>query len=557
MGRELGRISGPLLADNLLRNGANLAFDNKVLYLDVVNGWVGFNTLAPTTDLTVPTTIQTTGAVADYNAFIGDFIVSNNVIQHVTGGITLQPDQVSNPNFVTPGLSTANLYFSKDNLTNKVSNDNINIAPAGTGQIKLNSNTLVSIKNLESYSQDFANAAWSKTSSTIAANVITAPDNTLTGSKLRETNATTFFGLVKNPTALQSTTYTYSIYARAAERNGIVISFTVVPNGYVGFNLLAGTIDTQLSGITNATITPAGDGWYRCTATFTTASSGSNLLYHLIAIWNNGVDQYTGTAGAGIYIWGAQLELGSKASTYVTTTTLSQPGLHATGNITFDGSIQLGDSINDRITFAAEVTSNIIPAPATTASNLLTQRGTLFIGIDDELLLISQKYLYNLGSPSLKWNTLYSNTLTSPNVNTSTITVSSVTAGGTTFGSNTINNTSNDIKFSTLGTGQVKFNNVAWIDNNNIQNTTNGAITLTSGGNGYIKFAGTSGMVLPVGNNNNRPINPATGAMRFNTNLGYAEIFNGSIWASVGGSSAVLSTAQVNDTMWAWDLILG
>ena len=35
MSRQLGRISGPLLANNLLRNGVDLAFETDVLYLKV------------------------------------------------------------------------------------------------------------------------------------------------------------------------------------------------------------------------------------------------------------------------------------------------------------------------------------------------------------------------------------------------------------------------------------------------------------------------------------------------------------------------------------------
>ena len=556
MGRELGRISGPLLADNLLRNGANLAFDNKVLYLDVVNSQVGFNSLSPTTDLTVPTTIQTIGAVADYNAFIGDFIVSNNVIQHVTGGITLQPNQASNPNFVTPGLSTSNLYFSKDTLTNKVSNDNINIAPTGTGQIKLNSNVLVSYRNLFAYSQDFTRSPWSKGAGvTLTLAATTAPDGTTTGIRCVQAINNNF---VQSINITQSALpYTFSIFVKQIYGNRYVGG--EFQSGYVGlgfvwnFDFTSKSVFALIpsSNYISGTYTDEGDGWYRVAITFTTNNLGNSIQSYVYA--SQGY-VYSGSA----YFWGAQLEQSTTASTYVPNLgSIIQPGLHATGDITFDGTIKLGDSINDRITFAAEVNSNIIPAPATTASKLLTNRGTLFIGLDDELLLISQQYLYNLGSPSLRWNTLYTNTLVSPNVNTNTITAGSVTAGGTTFGSNTIDNTSNDIKFSTLGTGKIKFNGVSWIDGNNIQNTTNTAITLASTGNGYIKFAGTSGMILPVGDNNNRPLNPVAGAMRFNTSLGYAEIFNGTIWSSVGGSSAVLSTQQVNDTMWAWDLILG
>jgi hypothetical protein len=65
MGRELGRISGPLLADNLKRNGANLAFDNKVLFLDVNNKFIGVNTNSPTNDLTVSGTVTTNDLIVD------------------------------------------------------------------------------------------------------------------------------------------------------------------------------------------------------------------------------------------------------------------------------------------------------------------------------------------------------------------------------------------------------------------------------------------------------------------------------------------------------------
>lgn len=40
----IGRISGPLLAKNLLRDGVDLAFETDLLYLDVISGRVSINT---------------------------------------------------------------------------------------------------------------------------------------------------------------------------------------------------------------------------------------------------------------------------------------------------------------------------------------------------------------------------------------------------------------------------------------------------------------------------------------------------------------------------------
>jgi len=46
----VGRISGPLLKANLLRNGVDLAFETDLLYLDVNNSRIGVNTAAPAYD---------------------------------------------------------------------------------------------------------------------------------------------------------------------------------------------------------------------------------------------------------------------------------------------------------------------------------------------------------------------------------------------------------------------------------------------------------------------------------------------------------------------------
>ena len=49
----IGRISGPLLAQNLLRNGVDLAFETDLLYLDVTNGRIGIKQATPTVELEV------------------------------------------------------------------------------------------------------------------------------------------------------------------------------------------------------------------------------------------------------------------------------------------------------------------------------------------------------------------------------------------------------------------------------------------------------------------------------------------------------------------------
>ena len=52
---------------------------------------------------------------------------------------------------------------------------------------------------------------------------------------------------------------------------------------------------------------------------------------------------------------------------------------------------------------------------------------------------------------------------------------------------------------------------------------------------GYTKFTGTTGVVIPVGNNTNRPTG-VTGQIRFNTDISVIEFYNGSTWIPVTNS---------------------
>ena len=119
--------------------------------------------------------------------------------------------------------------------------------------------------------------------------------------------------------------------------------------------------------------------------------------------------------------------------------------------------------------------------------------------------------------------------------------------------------TDTDLQFTANGTGSVKFDNFA-INGNSITNTSANAVTTfenTSGG--YVKFDGTYGMVLPVGTSENRPI-PAyreTGMMRFNSQDARVEVFDGTSWVSVAGSSGSITAVDAEDIAITMAVIFG
>jgi len=199
------------------------------------------------------------------------------------------------------------------------------------------------------------------------------------------------------------------------------------------------------------------------------------------------------------------------------------------------------------------------------ANRLLAQSGNLFAGIDDESLFFvkpnttqySYTPLYELGSSSLNWGNVWATSLSATASTASSITASTANIGNISIANNTINNQLNDIVFNPTGTGQVKFNSTQYIVGSNIQNASNGEFTLNGTGFGYIKFSGANGVVFPVGSTSTRPASRPTGTFRFNTDLGYGELWNGSAWIPVGGAADVLTQAQVTDVVYTWDLILG
>lgn len=168
--------------------------------------------------------------------------------------------------------------------------------------------------NLLTFSEQFDNAAWTKSNATVTANDTVSPDGTSTADLL--VNGSGVQGqLIRNASFAANSTNTISVYLKA---NGVSTFQLQFSTGYVTsgaqavFNLATGTVTSTTGGAT-AAITNVGNDWYRCAATCT-SNTGSTTTNFFLAFTS------TGNGTSGIFIWGAQLELGSTATTYNPTT---------------------------------------------------------------------------------------------------------------------------------------------------------------------------------------------------------------------------------------------
>jgi hypothetical protein len=173
--------------------------------------------------------------------------------------------------------------------------------------------------NLVIYSSDFSNANWSKGNLTITTAADIAPDGTQTAQQIVPSAST---AATYAQQSLVSTAQAYTVTAYFKYANGVqYVQFTWSggqSSNYANFDILNGTVTAGT--YTTATITSVGNGWYRCsmTSTLAAASGVTNINIVSTSTAARGAT-YLGNAYSGIYIWGAQLEAGAFATSYIPT----------------------------------------------------------------------------------------------------------------------------------------------------------------------------------------------------------------------------------------------
>lgn len=494
----LGRISGPLLKSNLLRNGVDLAFETNLLYLDVTNRRVGINTSTPSDDLQVSGTTRTTNLNASGSATIGGLTFASNSITSSSNTINLTTTG-ANPVVYQGTLQVGNLQLTGSTISTIGYSQNINLTTTGTGATTVNGNLTV-------------NGNFNTTGNLTVQGTLTVTGNIQIGDQTTDTVSITA-GITSN--VLPNVTNTYNlgssslqwanIYANSLTLGTFTANNLSTANFTFSGNSITNTASNQDILITTTGAAGVNIGNFRISG---------NTIQNTVANAISNFQQQTSTSTFNATITAGTTFTFSGSVSGTTLTVNSVPGgTIAVGQVLSGGSLPTGTFIVANIAGSGNGSQWQI-------NNYLTQANTT--------ITVLPTVLNVTGTPT---GTIYKGmVLTGAGVTSGTVITALLTGTGG-AGSYYIT-PSQALAISTSITGSVS---------------------------GYVNIGGTNGVVIPSGTTLQRPSIPTQGMIRFNSDPSSlaVEIYNGSAWTSVAGVQSGITVSQASDISVQWALTLG
>jgi len=174
-----------------------------------------------------------------------------------------------------------------------------------------------SIENLMLKSEDFNDAAWSKSNVTITIDDSNSPNSTLTADKIEATSTSGAY--VSQTKTVTLGDVLVSLFVKKGSVNNVLF-FLINGSNEVRqwFNVSSGTIgtnsDVNTPNTKNIKIEDYGD-YYRCSLVFTASNTSVNNRFYIAE--NDGA--FGQQIGDYIYFWGAEIKQGNYLTTYIPT----------------------------------------------------------------------------------------------------------------------------------------------------------------------------------------------------------------------------------------------
>jgi len=388
----VGRISGPLLKRNLIRDGVeltvrNTASDADILYIDVVNGRIGVNSSTPGYDLDVNGIINTTSLRSGY-ANIDNVEINDSYIKSTVGDLTIEAATAFDKVVIQQKAQISNIVgdVQLDGSLHATGNITADGGIVFGGDV--NSNIIPDLD--ATYDLGSITQNWQKI------HVQTLDSNT-------DVITVDVLGALRLPigTTLERPTPTKGMIrfntddSRFEAYDGVAWTgvggvIDVDQNTYIVAETSPGAnnndLDFYTDGVHRLQIDPLGVfrfgdnldkfviDWFEGN----TAISGNLDVTGQATLASANIEDLT---NGRVVLAGTNGELEDSSNLTFDGTTLTVTGnVDVSGNVTIGGNITIGDATTDSITIAAEFESHLIP---------------------------SEDSLYDLGSETKKWRSLY------------------------------------------------------------------------------------------------------------------------------------------------------
>ena len=494
---DLGRISGQMLASDLLRSGVDLSFDTDHLYLDVdLNsgiGGVGINTDAFTRTLEINQDTRTVNLIAD-RVSIPNIIIENNSISTIIGPLYLSATGGQSSTILFDRNEVDDLYFDGNVIGSKTSNTDI-ILDSGAG------NTVDFIGNTNINNDIFLTGD------------IIIDGNLSVGGKIDiggDPNDIVEINPVFNQDLKPNTNGIYNLGTSSKRWLNLYLTNSIdLENILIDQNLIKTTISNS-----NLELSGSGTGGVR--------TEGLLFINNSIRSINNNID-----------ITPNVLFSGTRSISLPTGTTANRPSL-GMGEIRYNTNNQNFEGFTTaKIQFSGVADSDFNTRVFTDAIRSSDSDTLRFVVSGQEKVAISENVF------------LANRILINDNIlldsSESKISLSQLNS---------------NLFLASSGTGTVQ---IAGLSVSGDRMTSNlGNLFFGFTGEGYYRFSGNNGVVIPAGPTISTPP-PGTqiGDFRYNTETGNLEIFTGTAYGLAVGAGEEVTQNQLDEIIDLYTVIFG
>jgi hypothetical protein len=549
----IGKIYGPMLNDNLDRNGVDLSIDTNLVFFDVINRRLGINTISPAYPLDVAGT-----------AHFGNIVVNLDTLVSDTGKLRFG----SNANVSITGGNPLNILFTdgNGNLTWSDVNSLMNNAGLEANSITLGTPTVGSLSSVLPFTTATYVADAISEINQLLGNITNASGTQLQAATVTANvlTSTSINGVLL--TSAQPYVTTVGILSNLEVAGNLVVDGPLLSNSFITTdniieihapqNLGAWTFDDGKDIGTKFHYYNGSDNYAFLGRTADTGylewySSGSEIGNVFVGTYGTiksgdlhvanvtpSNSAYTGAllvaGGTGIqgnlYVGGQLVVTGP-----ITASTLSVNGLSSTGNIYGT----LGTSYQPYITQVGTLLNLVETGTASIDGVILSNANVFATNLTGTLTTVNQPNITTVG-------TLY-NLAVLGNVTANSIFAPYIGGLGTTFtGTLSTSSQPNITSLGTLTSLSVSGNVTAPQFTGNV--VTDYIFSLTSGltiepNNGIVQIDSTTALQIPTGNTIQRPSANVAGYVRFNSDLSTIEYYDGYEWAPVNN---VISNQFIN-----------